>query len=114
MRLKGEEMNVQSITTIIQGLTGLITILLFLANLIMTIKAAKKKSDDRADAESESIKCLLRSEITRIYNANRDSKQIHQFEFENVTSLYVAYKNMGGNSFIDRIWAEVSEWDIIP
>ena len=68
-----------------------------------------------ADAtEKESVKCLLRSEIVRIYYANRSRRALHSFEYENVAMLYHAYKEMGGNSFVDRIWEEISEWEILP
>ena len=61
----------------------------------------------------EGEKCLLRSEMLRIYYKNLDSKVIHQFEMENFLKLYEAYKALGGNSFIDEVHEEVSKWTII-
>ena len=61
----------------------------------------------------EGEKCLLRSEILRIYYKNLDSKVIHQFEMENFLKLYDAYKALGGNSFIEEVHEEVSKWTII-
>ena len=58
-------------------------------------------------------KCQLRSEMLRIYYNHRESKEIRQFEYENFVMLYEAYKALGGNSFIDRIYEEVHEWDIV-
>ena len=61
----------------------------------------------------EGQKCLLRSEMLRIYYKNSDSKVIHQFEMENFLKLYEAYKALGGNSFIDEVHEEISKWTII-
>ena len=59
-------------------------------------------------------KCQLRSEMLRIYYKNRQSRTIHQYEYENFVMLYEAYKALKGNSFIDRIYEEIKEWEIIP
>lgn len=61
---------------------------------------------------SNGAKCQLRSEILRIYYANKENKTIRQFEFENFVLLYEAYKALRGNSFVDRIWREVQTWPI--
>lgn len=57
-------------------------------------------------------KCLLRSEMLRIYYHNKDSGKIRQYEYENFVYLYEAYKKLKGNSFIDKIHKEVSTWEI--
>ena len=58
-------------------------------------------------------KCQLRSEMLRIYYHHRESKIIRQFEYENFVMLYEAYKALKGNSFIDKIYEEVHEWEIV-
>mgnify|MGYP003311490729 CR=1 FL=1 len=58
-------------------------------------------------------KCQLRSEMLRIYYHNRESGKIRQYEYENFVFLYEAYKALKGNSFIDKIYKEVQEWEII-
>lgn len=58
-------------------------------------------------------RCQLRSEMLRIYYHNREKKTIRQYEYENFVFLYEAYKALKGNSFIDRIYEEVKEWEII-
>lgn len=62
---------------------------------------------------SEGTKCQLRSEMLRIYYRNKDSQKIRQYEFENFVFLYEAYKALKGNSFIDKIYTEVKEWEVI-
>ena len=57
-------------------------------------------------------KCLLRSDMLRMYYRHRESRTIRQYEFENFEYEYKAYKALGGNSFIDKIHAEVKTWKI--
>ena len=65
------------------------------------------------DDIKEGQKCLLRSEMLRIYYHNRESGKIRQYEYENFIFLYEAYKALGGNSFIDHIYKEVQEWEVV-
>lgn len=57
-------------------------------------------------------KCLLRSEMLRIYYKHKDSRQIRQYEYENFVYLYEAYKKLRGNSFVDKIYLEVKTWEV--
>ena len=61
----------------------------------------------------EGMKCQLRSDMLTIYYHNREAKQIRQYELENFVKLYEAYKALGGNSFIDKIYEEVMGWEVI-
>lgn len=58
-------------------------------------------------------RCLLRSEIVRIYYRHHDDKRLREYEFKNMEECYKAYKNLKGNTFVDRIHAEMQEWDLI-
>lgn len=58
-------------------------------------------------------KCQLRSEMLKCYYKHREEKQIRQYELENFIKLYEAYKTLGGNSFIDRVYQEVLTWEVI-
>ena len=62
---------------------------------------------------STGTRCQLRSEMLRTYYHNRESNTIRQYEYENFVMLYEAYKALKGNSFIDKIYKEVQEWEII-
>ena len=57
--------------------------------------------------------CQLRSDMLQIYYHNRENKKIRQYEYENFVMLYEAYKALGGNSFIDKIYSEVKTWEVI-
>ena len=58
-------------------------------------------------------KCQLRSEMLRIYYHNREKGVIRQYEYENFVLLYDAYKALKGNSFIDKIYSEIKNWEIV-
>ena len=62
---------------------------------------------------SNGTKCQLRSEMLRIYYHHRENGFIRQYEYENFVFLYEAYKVLGGNSFIDKIYAEVKKLEIV-
>lgn len=59
------------------------------------------------------MKCQLRTEMLQIYYHHREPKIIRQYEYENFVMLYEAYKALKGNSFIDKIYEEVHEWEIV-
>lgn len=59
------------------------------------------------------MKCQLRSDMLSIYYHNHEAKKIRQYELENFVALYEAYKALGGNSFIDKIYEEVMGWEVI-
>ena len=111
-------MTLEKAVLLIQGVWTLMTIVLFLVKPIrhrfLGIKEQNELIECQEANEHESVKCLLRSEIVRIYYANRNRTALNSFEFENVSMLYNAYKKMGGNSFVDRIWEEMQGWSIIP
>ena len=58
-------------------------------------------------------KCQLRSDMLRIYYHHREEKKIRQYEYENFVMLYEAYKALKGNSFIDKIYKEMQELEIV-
>lgn len=62
---------------------------------------------------TEGEKCLLRSEMLRIFYKYKDKESIHQYELENFIKLYEAYIALGGNSFIMEVHEEVMKWDIV-
>lgn len=107
-----------SIAAVLQGLAAAATFAIFFIKPIrhwfLGVKERRAERAEDAATEKESVKCLLRSEIVRIYYANRERRSLHSFEYENVAMLYHAYKEMGGNSFVDRIWEDIQGWDIIP
>lgn len=57
-------------------------------------------------------KCLLRKDITDEYYACKSEKKIKQYAYENIMLEYVAYKELKGNSFVDKLVAEIKTWEV--
>ena len=77
-----------------------------LLGVIIPVLASVRKIKD-------GIRCQLRAEMLQIYYRNREAKVIHQYEYENFVHLYEAYKALTGKSFIDKIYKEVQELEIV-
>ena len=92
-------MDLTTIATLITEISVLIGVLV---PVIMNIKKI-----------STGTKCQLRSEMLRIYYNNIKTGQIRQYEYENFIMLYEAYKALKGNSFIDKIYEEIHDLDIV-
>jgi hypothetical protein len=88
---------------------ALIAFVLDLIALIAVVVALLSKMHKISDG----TKCQLRSDMLQIYYHNRERKKIRQYEYENFVLLYDAYKALKGNSFIDKIYSEVKEWEVI-
>jgi hypothetical protein len=90
------------------GLTTIVTLIteigVLLGVIIPVIISVAKIADG--------TRCQLRSEMLRIYYRHNSDGIIRQYEYENFVLLYEAYKALRGNSFIDKIYKEVQEWEI--
>lgn len=93
------ELNLATITTLIAEIGVLLGVVI---PVIVSVHKIKN-----------GMKCQLRSEMLVIYYHNREKRIIRQYEYENFVMLYEAYKALKGNSFIDKIYKEVQEWDIV-
>ena len=109
---------VMTIVTVIQGVATLITLLILLSDKFRSFIFGKRKEKENSEQEksyhTEATRSLLRNEITHIYYKNLFNCEIRSYEYENVSYLYNSYKNLGGNSYIDKIWEEMQNWKIIP
>lgn len=61
---------------------------------------------------SDGVKCLLRSDMLRMYYKHQDEEHIRQHERQNFEAEYHAYKALGGNSFMDDIYHDVCSWKV--
>lgn len=95
-------MIMDNLTTLTALIAEIVALVASITPMIVTIRKI-----------SNGTRCQLRSEMLRIYYHNRESKKIRQYEYENFVMLYEAYKALKGNSFIDKIYDEVKDWEII-
>ena len=90
----------------VEELAALATELVALIGVIITgIVSISKVFDGQ--------RCLLRSEMLKIYFKHQQAKEIRQYEYENFFLLYDAYKKLHGNSFIDKVAVDVKEWKVV-
>ena len=94
----------------ISSVCSIVTVIF--TTLVLFIKPVREKVLGMSLIK-EGLKCLLRSEILHIYYKNRERKTIRQYEFENIAFCYKAYKSLNGNSFVDHIYGEIKEWEVI-
>ena len=105
--VRSETMEVLRTATQIAGsITGIV------AALVMLIKPLREWVMG-TKAIRDGQKCLLRHNMLHIYYKHRDEKMIRQYEFEDFIYQYKAYKAQKGNSFIDKIYSEIQEWEVI-
>lgn len=82
-------------------------------NWLLGAKKEEAREKEKADVRNKTYTCMLRSMITSVYYKYRVTKQIPEYEFENLEQLYTQYKMLGGNSFVEKIWSEVQGWKVI-
>ena len=68
----------------------------------------------RIDAICEGQRSLLRSDMLRTYYRHHASGTIRQYEYEAFLRSLAAYRALGGNSFIEKIAKEISDWEVLP
>ena len=90
---------------VVGALTALIT---FAALLIRPLR--RRIFTDKAARAGH--KCLLRDAILRIYYHGQATESLRQYEAQNLELMYQAYKGLGGNSFVDRIYHEMQDWSV--
>lgn len=102
-------MELTTILIILEIITGLVALCSLGAIIIRPIRERVFSFERTREGE----RCLLRSEMLRIYYSNVDAQKIRQYERENFIKCYDAYKALRGNSFVDDINLEVRTWTIV-
>ena len=84
-----------------------------IAALVILIAKPLRERVFGMGAIREGQKCMLRADMLATYYKYRPTRRIQQFAYENFLYEYKAYKALKGNSFIDRIHEELSQWEIV-
>lgn len=90
----------------IKEIAGVVSSVSVLLAVVIKARSWTKKMSD-------ATKCMLRSQILEIYFEHKAERKIPQLGFENVSMLYLAYKGLGGNSFVDKIYSDIKTWEVI-
>lgn len=64
------------------------------------------------NTDKESTLAALRHSITSIYQTYLPKKALPERVREDLMSLYNAYHNLGGNSYIHQIYEDMMEWSV--
>lgn len=88
------------INSILSTVTGAL-----IGYFINKLKSLKSEENGLKD----SVRSMLRSDITNYYYRAMERGYILRWEKENVLYLYGSYKNMDGNSYIDIIMVDIEE-----
>ena len=68
-----------------------------------------------ADLQTEVDCCILRDLITGIYYKYAEEKALPVYELEDVTALHEMYCKRGGNSYVNRLFRQMTEeWKVLP
>ena len=91
-----------------------------LATYLFTLPRQRKENSKellkRLETTEEGIKSLLRSEIQNNYLqiCNPRRKYAKPYEKHNVSYLYKAYTDMGGNSYISELFEQIMHKPVEP
>lgn len=58
-------------------------------------------------------RCQMRNDMLQIYYKYVEKEEIPQYQYENFVAMYEAYKALNGNSFIDKIYKDIQEWEVV-
>ena len=62
---------------------------------------------------TKGIRCQLRHDMLQIYYRYEEKEEIPQYQYENFARMYEAYKALKGNSFVDKIYKDIQEWEVV-
>jgi hypothetical protein len=65
------------------------------------------------EALAESAKDVLREKIMALYHKNKRSRTMEEHEKEALTQYYKDYKAIKGNSYIDKYYSRMLQWEVI-
>lgn len=69
---------------------------------------------DQYEALVISAKDVLREKIMAVYHKNKGRRKIDESEKEALDQYYKDYKAIKGNSYIDKYYARMERWEMIP
>ena len=96
-----------SLTLVLQGL---MTIIVGYVGLkIKKREEEKEKEIEESEAIKNGIRAVLRDRILQAYNHFSAKGKIHIEELENISNMYIAYHNLGGNGVVTSIYNKVLE-----
>lgn len=95
---------------LLMALQGLMTILVgYVGVKLKRRDLEKEKEREESEAIKNGIRAVLRDRILQAYNHFSRIGKIQIEELENISNMYIAYHNLGGNGVITSIYNKVLE-----
>ena len=91
-------MLLQAVVTIIVGYVGI---------KLKKREAEKEKEREESEAIKNGIRAVLRDRILQAYNHFSRIGKIQIEELENISNMYIAYHNLGGNGVVTSVYNKV-------
>ena len=76
-------------------------------------EAKQKEQEARQTAIEEGVKAILRDRIVQAYYHYHGRQSITLHGLENVKGMYAAYKALGGNGIVDKLYAELLALEVV-
>ena len=78
------------------------------------VAAYLRKLWKKLRAIADGQQCQLRSDITDIYYRHCEEARptLREYERNNLDELYVGYKALGGNHYVDDLYATMRDWHV--
>ena len=84
----------------------------FVTGTLGYLTAKIKQYKEKDSRQEETLKCLLRSNITSKYYVYKELGSIPYYEKENIDKMFEQYEKMGGNSYVKTIVSEINKLPI--
>ena len=81
-------------------------------NILEEIRKLSIEQSKNLDKLNQSSKDVLRQKIMTIYHQYKEHRKMPIFAKEALDELYKDYKSQGGNSYIDKYYNRMSNWEI--
>jgi hypothetical protein len=75
------------------------------------IQLENSEQSEKLDLCVEGNQVALGNSIKHIYYKYLPTKELPSKEWEAVVTLHAAYKQLGGNHYVDELYAEMQEWE---
>lgn len=95
---------------LLMALQGLMTIIVgYVGVKLKRRDLEKEKEREESEAIKNGIRAVLRDRILQAYNHFSAKGKIQVEELENISNMYIAYHNLGGNGVVTSIYNKVLE-----
>lgn len=97
-------MEIQIFLAILQGIFTLV--IGWLGVKTKKYMARKEREEEETKALKKGVQAVLRDRILQAYNYYRKVGGITTAQMENISSMYRAYHNLGGNGVVTKIYKQ--------